>query len=116
MPDPVEGSNFEIHSLEISYKPQKMGSKSEATVKSMLHKLIQSACKDPQFVSNVMKPLLIQKLVNKKLVDLSGGELQRVLLTLCLGKVRFLVNILWVLSGVLLVNYTLLSFGVTAAS
>ncbi|XP_047958037.1 ABC transporter E family member 2-like isoform X2 [Salvia hispanica] len=86
MPDPVEGSNFEIHSLEISYKPQKMGSKSEATVKSMLHKLIQSACKDPQFVSNVMKPLLIQKLVNKKLVDLSGGELQRVLLTLCLGK------------------------------
>lgn len=41
----------------------------------------------PQFVSDVMKPLLIEQLMDQEVVNLSGGELQRVALCLCLGKV-----------------------------
>ena len=45
-----------------------------------------------QFVSDVMKPLLIEQLMDQEVVNLSGGELQRVALCLCLGKViRFLL-------------------------
>jgi len=40
----------------------------------------------PQFVSDVMKPLQIEQLMDQEVVNLSGGELQRVALTLCLGK------------------------------
>lgn len=41
----------------------------------------------PQFISNVMKCLQIDQLMDQEVVNLSGGELQRVALCLCLGKV-----------------------------
>lgn len=44
----------------------------------------------PQFISDVIKPLMIEQLMDLKVVNLSGGELQRVALCLCLGKVTFL--------------------------
>ncbi|PSS31763.1 ABC transporter E family member 2 like [Actinidia chinensis var. chinensis] len=40
----------------------------------------------PQFVSDVMKPLQIEQLMDQEVLNLSGGELQRVALCLCLGK------------------------------
>lgn len=40
----------------------------------------------PQFISDVIKPLMIEQLMDLKVVNLSGGELQRVALCLCLGK------------------------------
>ncbi|KAL1553271.1 ABC transporter E member 2 [Salvia divinorum] len=85
-PDSVEGSDGEIPDFSASYKQQKMRAKMECTVRSMLHTNIRDSYMDPQFVSDVMEPLLIKQLMDKKLVNLSGGELQRVALTLCLGK------------------------------
>ncbi|KAK9087529.1 hypothetical protein Syun_029923 [Stephania yunnanensis] len=37
-------------------------------------------------VQNVMKPLQIEQLMDQEVVNLSGGELRRVALYLCLGK------------------------------
>lgn len=39
----------------------------------------------PQFVSDVIKPLNIEALFDQEVQNLSGGELQRVAITLCLG-------------------------------
>lgn len=39
-----------------------------------------------QFVSDVMKPMLIEPLMDLEVQNLSGGELQRVALALCLGQ------------------------------
>lgn len=39
-----------------------------------------------QFVSDVMKPLTIDPLMDLEVQNLSGGELQRVALALCLGQ------------------------------
>jgi ATP-binding cassette subfamily E protein 1 len=36
-----------------------------------------------------MKPLKVEELVDRQVANLSGGELQRVELCVCLGKVRF---------------------------
>lgn len=55
----------------------------------LLHQKIRDSYMHPQFVSDVMKPLLIEQLMDQEVVNLSGGELQRVALTLCLGKVIF---------------------------
>lgn len=76
----------EVPVLNVSYKPQKISPKSEGTVRQMLHAKIRDAYVHPQFVSDVIKPLEIEKLFDQEVQVLSGGELQRVALTLCLGK------------------------------
>lgn len=87
-PDSVEGSDVEIPEFNVSYKPQKISPKFQSTVRMLLHSKIRDSYMHPQFVSDVMKPLLIEQLMDQEVVNLSGGELQRVALTLCLGKVR----------------------------
>lgn len=88
-PDSVEGSDVEIPEFNVSYKPQKISPKFQSTVRMLLHQRIRDSYMHPQFVSDVMKPLLIEQLMDQEVVNLSGGELQRVALTLCLGKVTF---------------------------
>lgn len=48
--------------------------------------MCQSAFRCVQFVSDVMKPLTIEPLMDFEVQNLSGGELQRVALALCLGQ------------------------------
>merc|ERR1712119_213223 len=37
-------------------------------------------------ITDVMKPLMIEEIIDQEVQNLSGGELQRVAMTLCLGK------------------------------
>ncbi|KAB1226243.1 ABC transporter E family member 2 [Morella rubra] len=85
-PDTIEGSDVEIPEFNVSYKPQKISPKFQSTVRHLLHQKIRDSYMHPQFVSDVMKPLLIEQLMDQEVVNLSGGELQRVALCLCLGK------------------------------
>ncbi|MCL7037299.1 hypothetical protein MKW94_004422, partial [Papaver nudicaule] len=72
--------------INVSYKAQIMQSVSTFTVRTLLHRRITDSYTQPQFVSVVMEPLQIDKLMDKPVVKLSCGELQRVSLCLCLGK------------------------------
>ncbi|KAL6842941.1 hypothetical protein ACP4OV_027254 [Aristida adscensionis] len=85
-PDTVEGSEIEIPEFNVSYKPQKISPKFQNTVRHLLHQKIRDSYMHPQFVSDVMKPLQIEQLMDQEVINLSGGELQRVALCLCLGK------------------------------
>jgi ATP-binding cassette subfamily E protein 1 len=85
-PDSVEDSDIEIPEFNVSYKPQKISPKFQNSVRHLLHQKIRDSYMHPQFVSDVMKPLLIEQLMDQEVVNLSGGELQRVALCLCLGK------------------------------
>ncbi|KHN05542.1 ABC transporter E family member 2 [Glycine soja] len=90
-PDTIEGgSEVEMPEFNVSYKPQKISPKFQSTVRHLLHQKIRDAYTHPQFVSDVMKPLLIEQLMDQEVVNLSGGELQRVALCLCLGKMLML--------------------------
>eukprot|EP00088_Acartia_fossae_P068867 TRINITY_DN8832_c0_g1_i10.p1 TRINITY_DN8832_c0_g1~~TRINITY_DN8832_c0_g1_i10.p1 ORF type:complete len:610 (+),score=187.71 TRINITY_DN8832_c0_g1_i10:35-1864(+) len=82
-PDEESG---EIPSLNISYKPQKISPKSQGTVRQLLHEKIRDAYIHPQFVADVMRPLKIEDIIDQEVQNLSGGELQRVAMALCLGK------------------------------
>merc|ERR1712212_337581 len=75
-----------IPSLNISYKPQKISPKSQGSVHNLLHERIRDAYVLPQFVADVMRPLKMDALMDQEVQNLSGGELQRVAMTLCLGK------------------------------
>lgn len=85
-PDVVEGTDVEIPEFNVSYKPQKISPKFPSSVRHLLHQKIRDSYMHPQFVSDVMKPLQIEQLMDQEVVNLSGGELQRVALCLCLGK------------------------------
>jgi len=65
--------------IKVSYKPQYLDSNS--------NELVTNVLKDAKKYENqVIKPLNIKPLLNKQLNQLSGGELQRVSIALCLGK------------------------------
>ncbi|CAH0384000.1 unnamed protein product [Bemisia tabaci] len=79
-------SSEDLPVLHISYKPQKISPKAQGLVRQLLHEKIKDAYQHPQFITDVMKPLKINDIIDQEVQNLSGGELQRVALALCLGK------------------------------
>lgn len=74
---PTEG---EIkNKLKVSYKPQYLESNNEV-VEKVLSKAIS------KYKNQIIAPLEIEPLLKKKLNELSGGELQRVAIALCLSQ------------------------------
>ena len=72
--------------LKISYKPQYITADFEGTVKELLYSKAFDVMETGFFQSEVLEPLNIKHLMEKKVKTLSGGELQRVAITLCLAK------------------------------
>jgi len=79
-------SQEQVPELNVSYKPQKISPKFEGTVRQLLFKKIKDTFMHPQFMTDVTKPLQIEPIIDQQLLNLSGGELQRVALVLCLGQ------------------------------
>jgi len=75
----------QVPELNVSYKPQKISPKFEGSVRALLYKRIKDTFLHPQFVSDVTKPLNLDSIIDQMVMNLSGGELQRVALILCLG-------------------------------
>ena len=61
-----------LPAFNVSYKPQKISPKFDGTVRQLLHKKIQGAYLHPQFVSDVMKPMTIEPLMDQEVQHLSG--------------------------------------------
>eukprot|EP01098_Paradermamoeba_levis_P003756 TRINITY_DN166_c0_g1_i4.p3 TRINITY_DN166_c0_g1~~TRINITY_DN166_c0_g1_i4.p3 ORF type:complete len:221 (-),score=68.74 TRINITY_DN166_c0_g1_i4:184-846(-) len=77
---------FKSQSSESPTSPKKISPKFEGTVRQLLQKKIKDAYLHPQFVTDVTKPLNIDNIIDNEVINLSGGELQRVALVLCLGQ------------------------------
>ncbi len=75
----------EIPQLNVSYKPQKISPTFPGTVRMLFLKKIKGSFLDPQFQSDVVKPLQIENIIDQAVTTLSGGELQRVAIVLALG-------------------------------
>lgn len=86
-PDKVGDEEVDVPEYTVSYKPQELISKYSSTVRDLLFEKVPGSCTQAQFRSDVMKPLKIEQLMDRQVPTLSGGELQRVALCLCLGKV-----------------------------
>lgn len=71
--------------MNISMKPQKIAPKFPGTVRQLFFKKIKAAFLNPQFQTDVVKPLKIDNIIDQEVQTLSGGELQRVALVLALG-------------------------------
>ncbi|MEM5834517.1 MAG: ribosome biogenesis/translation initiation ATPase RLI [Candidatus Aenigmatarchaeota archaeon] len=71
-------------SVKISYKPQYIEINFEGTVKEYLSS-VADVEKD-EYKIEIAKPLALEKLLERKIKELSGGELQRVSIAYCLSK------------------------------
>lgn len=83
-----DSSEEPLPQLSVSYKPQEIVFKPEQaqmTVRQLFYKRICSAYLDPLFVSDVIKPLQLESFIDQSIDTLSGGEIQRVAVALCLG-------------------------------
>jgi len=78
-------SNEQVPELNVSYKPQKISPKFDGTVRMLLQKKIRDTYMHPQFMTDVTKPLALEPIIDQMVKNLSGGELQRVALVLCMG-------------------------------
>ncbi|KAF2761721.1 ABC transporter family protein [Pseudovirgaria hyperparasitica] len=75
-----------IPPMSISMKPQKITPKFQGTVRQLFMKQIRAAFLNPQFQTDVYKPLKLDDFIDQEVQNLSGGELQRVAIVLSLGK------------------------------
>ncbi len=74
--------------LSISYKKQyiDVSKYGEATVQDVLYNNIKKAMCSEMFISDVIRPFRLKSLYDKEISKLSGGELQRVAIAMCLGE------------------------------
>jgi ATP-binding cassette subfamily E protein 1 len=92
---PAEGEKKELkkelvslRDMGISFKTQhnaKRYRRFQGSVQDLLEKAIQVGLSDRDFRLLVMKPLMIEELFNLQVRSLSGGEMQRVAIAICLG-------------------------------
>jgi ATP-binding cassette subfamily E protein 1 len=71
--------------LQVSYKPQYISTSYEGNVETLLTSVADDYA-SALFTSEVIRPLSINKLLERRIDTLSGGELQRVAIAACLGK------------------------------
>ena len=64
---PDEGE--EVPPLNMSYKPQKISPKFKGTVRELLHNKIRDSYIHPQFISDVMKPLQIESIIDQEVPE-----------------------------------------------
>jgi ATP-binding cassette, sub-family E, member 1 len=69
--------------VRIAYKPQYIKTEFEGTVADIIGKTLKL---DDNLQNEVLLPLGLSKLMDKFVSELSGGELQRVAIALCLGR------------------------------
>lgn len=79
----IKPDSGEIGCISISYKPQYLSSDFDGTVFELLDSTVRIS---EDFKSSVLHPLGLDKLFENSVKKLSGGELQRLAIALCLGK------------------------------
>ena len=72
--------------VKVSYKPQYISGDLDGTVKDLLYTAAFETVQSGFFQGEVITPLGIKHLMEKSVKTLSGGELQRVAITLCLAR------------------------------
>jgi ATP-binding cassette subfamily E protein 1 len=72
--------------VSVSYKPQYITSDYEDTVEFLLKAIVKDEFESSKYKSEIIQPMSLEKLLDKPVNKLSGGELQRVAIAACLSK------------------------------
>ena len=76
----------EFGKLDVSYKPQYISADYEGTVQELLMSVAKEEFSSGWYRTEILQPLKVNPLFDRNLVELSGGELQKVALAACLSR------------------------------
>ena len=71
---------------QVSYKPQYLEAVYEGTVGELLRNAVGKKADTGYFETEILQPLKVKGMLERDVSTLSGGELQRVAIALCLGR------------------------------
>jgi len=83
--EPDEGSEKMERTLKVSYKPQYIKAGSDATVEELLRS-VTKRFDTSYYQHEILEPLMIAPILQSPADTLSGGELQRLAIALCLSQ------------------------------
>merc|ERR1712151_1248069 len=83
---PPDDTSVEMMKLSISSKPQTIAPKFKGTVNELFQAKLKDQMTKSIFKTEVLMPLNVEDLYDNEVQTLSGGELQRVAIVLCLAK------------------------------
>ncbi len=72
--------------LNVSYKPQYISADYDGTVQELLINLAKGSFASSWYMTEIIQPLKINLLFERKVLELSGGELQKVAIAACLSR------------------------------
>jgi ATP-binding cassette subfamily E protein 1 len=72
--------------LKVSYKPQYISAEYEGTVQELLTSVAKEEFSSGWYKTEILQPLRVDRLLDRNLAELSGGELQKVAITACLSR------------------------------
>jgi translation initiation factor RLI1 len=75
-----------LGSSSISYKPQYISANYNDSVESVLRSIVKDDFDSTQYKSAIVQPLNLDRLLDRYVNELSGGELQRVAIATCLSR------------------------------
>ncbi|MGQ9760053.1 MAG: ribosome biogenesis/translation initiation ATPase RLI [Candidatus Methanomethylicaceae archaeon] len=82
---PTEG-HVDNFGIKVSYKPQYVVPNTDRTIRELFESIDPSILDDPWFKEEICAPLNIEPLLDRGAASLSGGELQRTAVALCLAR------------------------------
>jgi ATP-binding cassette subfamily E protein 1 len=81
-----EGMPAMLHELQIGYKPQYISAEFEGTVEELLRSVAKDEFGSGWYQTEILAPLTLQPLLDRKVNELSGGELQKTAIATCLSQ------------------------------
>ena len=72
--------------LTVSYKPQYIAPKHEGTVRELLMSIVKEIFTSSWYNTEILQPLKLNLLLDRNVMELSGGELQKVAIGACLSR------------------------------
>jgi ATP-binding cassette subfamily E protein 1 len=84
--NPDEGETSALAEFSVSYKPQYISAEYEGTVEELLRNIVKEDFTSGWYRSEILQSLNVQSLLDRNVMELSGGELQRVTIAACLSK------------------------------
>jgi ATP-binding cassette subfamily E protein 1 len=76
----------QLSKLTVSYKPQYIAPEYEGTVQDLLMSVAKENLTSSWYRTEIAQPLRLQTLMDRNIMELSGGELQKVAIAVCLSR------------------------------
>ena len=79
-------SKSKFAKLTVSFKPQYIAAEYEGTVQELLASVAKSNFESSWYKTEILQPLRVNLILDRNVMELSGGELQKVAISACLSR------------------------------